>query len=58
MHKRVEVASVDHEAAADVAGEDVVLGEKQGTLKDMEDMRRMGKEQLFKVRMAVPSWIV
>ena len=28
---------------------DTVVGEKKGTVSDMEDMRRLGKEQLFKV---------
>jgi hypothetical protein len=31
-------------------GADVVLDEKKGTVSDVEDMRRMGKQQLFRVR--------
>jgi len=36
-------------------GGDKVVGEKSGTLHDVEDMKRMGKEQLFKVCAVIPS---
>lgn len=39
------VMSVDRDVS-----EDTYLGEKQGTVSDAEHMRRMGKEQVFKVR--------
>jgi hypothetical protein len=29
---------------------DTVVGEKKGTVSDVEDMKRLGKEQLFRVR--------
>ena len=35
---------------------DTVVGEKKGTVSDVEDMKRLGKEQLFKVRL-LPSLI-
>ncbi len=28
---------------------DTLVGEKKGTVSDVEDMRRLGKEQLFRV---------
>lgn len=31
---------------------DTVVGEKKGTVSDVEDMKRMGKEQLFRVRLS------
>jgi len=31
-------------------GVDVALDEKKGTVGDVEDMKRMGKQQLFRVR--------
>lgn len=31
-------------------GIDTMLGEKKGTVCDVEDMQRMGKQQVFKVR--------
>ncbi|EXJ77510.1 hypothetical protein A1O3_09737 [Capronia epimyces CBS 606.96] len=48
MSKPTELTTLDHEAYGESASDEVVLGEKQGTSKDVEDMRRMGKEQLFK----------
>lgn len=38
-----------------VGDNDTVIGEKQGTLRDVENMKRLGKEQLFKVRGVIPS---
>ena len=35
-------------------GPDTVVAEKAGTFRDIEDMKRMGKEQLFKVYFPVP----
>lgn len=36
---------------AQYAGElDTVVGERKGTAGDIEDMKRMGKQQLFRVR--------
>ena len=29
---------------------DTVVGEKKGTVSDVEDMKRLGKDQLFRVR--------
>ena len=37
---------VDH----DEPGLDTVVGEKSGTNRDVQDMKRLGKSQLFKVR--------
>jgi hypothetical protein len=34
-------------------GADVVIGEKKGTVSDVEDMKRMGKEQLFKASILI-----
>ncbi len=48
MSKPNELAARGEEVSENVS-EDAVLGEKQGTLRDVEDMKRMGKEQLFKV---------
>ncbi|EXJ63331.1 uncharacterized protein A1O5_11652 [Cladophialophora psammophila CBS 110553] len=47
MSKNAEVAALG-EVVPESASDDVVLGEKQGTSRDVEDMKRMGKEQLFK----------
>ncbi len=54
MSKPAEVTARDHEVP-DNTSDDVVLGEKSGTSKDVEDMKRMGKEQLFKVGRGAPS---
>jgi hypothetical protein len=48
MSKPAEVNTLGEEVPENI-GDDVVLGEKQGTARDIEDMKRMGKEQLFKV---------
>jgi hypothetical protein len=32
---------------------DTVVGEKKGTVADVEDMRRMGKQQLFRVYLSL-----
>ena len=48
MSKSGEVNTHGEEVPENVS-DDVVLGEKQGTSRDVEDMKRMGKEQLFKV---------
>jgi hypothetical protein len=48
MSKAAEVNALDEGVTGSVS-DDVVLGEKQGTSRDIEDMKRMGKEQLFKV---------
>jgi hypothetical protein len=48
MNKRVEATTFD-ERTPPGTPDDVVLGEKLGTSRDVEDMKRMGKEQLFKV---------
>jgi hypothetical protein len=48
MSKAAEVNTLGEEVPGHISG-DVVLGEKQGTSRDIEDMKRMGKEQLFKV---------
>lgn len=54
MSKELETSSsaVYHDGEA---GSDTVVGEKGGTLKDVEDMKRMGKEQLFKVLVSFRS---
>ncbi len=50
MSKPVEaVTAVGHDVP-DNTSDDVVVGEKQGTTRDIEDMKRMGKEQVFKVK--------
>ena len=54
MSKLSEIAAHGHEVP-DHASDDVVLGTKQGTSKDVEDMKRMGKEQLFQVILYIPS---
>jgi hypothetical protein len=46
MNKNPELASTLVENGE--VGADVVVGEKKGTVSDVEDMRRMAKEQLFK----------
>lgn len=48
MSKLEEVGATGEEIPEPV-DHDVVLGEKEGTFRDIEDMKRMGKEQLFKV---------
>ncbi|KAJ9603546.1 hypothetical protein H2200_011732 [Cladophialophora chaetospira] len=45
MNKPAEVTAHD---VPDNTSDDVVLGKKEGTSRDVEDMKRMGKEQLFK----------
>jgi hypothetical protein len=47
MSKPNEVTALGHEVHDN--NSDEVIGEKSGTSKDVEDMKRMGKEQLFKV---------
>lgn len=38
-------------------GEDTLIGEKSGTSRDVLDMQRMGKPQLFRVRIvALPDY--
>jgi hypothetical protein len=48
MSKPAEVNTLGEEVPENII-DDVVLGEQQGTSRDIEDMKRMGKEQLFKV---------
>ena len=48
MSKAAEVNALSEGVTGSIS-DDVVLGEKQGTSRDIEDMKRMGKEQLFKV---------
>jgi len=47
MSKPNEIPALGEEVSENTS-EDAVLGEKQGTSRDVEDMKRMGKEQLFK----------
>ena len=47
MSKGAETTALDPRNLS--SNEDVFLGEKLGTSRDVEDMKRMGKEQLFKV---------
>ena len=36
--------------------DDVYVGEKQGTLRDIEHMKRLGKDQVFRVGFIPPSF--
>lgn len=49
MNKPVEAVTAIGHDVPDNTSDDVVLGEKSGTSRDVEDMKRMGKEQVFKV---------
>ena len=48
MSKLAEVGAFNDELPPN-ANRDVVLDGKHGSTRDVEDMKRMGKEQLFKV---------
>lgn len=54
MSKPNEVSTLGEEVLQN-GSHDVILGEKAGTSADVEDMKRMGKEQLFKVGVVVKS---
>jgi hypothetical protein len=51
MSKPAEVNTLGEEVRENIS-DDAVRGERQGTSRDIEDMKRMGKEQLFKVTLA------
>ena len=47
MNKSIDAVTSNHDAVADSSSD--LLDEKRGTVKDTEDMKRMGKQQLFRV---------
>lgn len=61
MTKPVDAVTSNHDVVVDSSSD--LLDEKRGTVKDSEDMKRMGKQQLFRVsaprsrRPAVHSWL-
>lgn len=51
MDKQFEtVGTTAVEQGHSEGGNDGFVGEKQGTTRDIEHMKRLGKEQVFKVR--------
>ncbi|KIV95884.1 hypothetical protein PV10_03485 [Exophiala mesophila] len=46
MNKSIDAVTSNHDAVADSSSD--LLDEKRGTVKDTEDMKRMGKQQLFR----------
>lgn len=47
QYETVDTAAVEHGRSE--GDEDNFVGEKQGTLRDVENMKRLGKDQVFKV---------
>ena len=55
MVKEFNEPVVLHYGAEQSESLDAVKGAKSGTVGDIEDMKRMGKEQLFRVPFAVTT---
>jgi hypothetical protein len=49
MEDKIQDLPVRVSIEANEISADKIISEKKGTVKDVEDMRRLGKQQLFKV---------
>jgi hypothetical protein len=49
MNKEVDTSTYAHDIPRENA-DDALIDEKHGTIKDVEDMRRLGREQVLRVR--------